>query len=186
MQAPRKLFARPWRVVEKPESFCIMDAGEQPLAFVYFEDEAGRARSMKRMSKDEARRLAAQIVRLTDLLQEPEAAQSLAGRAGVRDQALACQPLMTGWRSSPAGVKPRYSISATTGAPTLRDARMPRASFALKPEPAQPHGTSSLPTRRATRTEPSEKAPRWSDPITAKCSVIVHFALRQASDRPDR
>ena len=47
-----------------------MDAGEQPLAFVYFEDEAGRARSMKRMSKDEARRLAAQVVRLPELLEE--------------------------------------------------------------------------------------------------------------------
>ena len=70
MQAPRKLFARPWRLVENPESFGIIDAGGQPLAFVYFEDEAVRARSMKRMTKDEARRLAAQIVRLPDLLQE--------------------------------------------------------------------------------------------------------------------
>jgi len=70
MQAPRKLFARPWRVVENPESFCIMDAGEQPLAFVYFEDEAGRARSMKRMSKHDARRMATQILRLPELLEE--------------------------------------------------------------------------------------------------------------------
>jgi hypothetical protein len=25
MQPPRKLFARPWRVIENPESFCIID-----------------------------------------------------------------------------------------------------------------------------------------------------------------
>ena len=70
MQSPRKLFARPWRVVENPESFCIMDAGEQPLAYVYFEDEAVRARSTKRITKDDARRMATQILRLPDLLEE--------------------------------------------------------------------------------------------------------------------
>ena len=70
MQPPRKLFARPWRVIENPESFCIMDAGEQPLAFVYFEDERVRGDLLKRMSKDEARRMATQILRLPELLEE--------------------------------------------------------------------------------------------------------------------
>jgi hypothetical protein len=35
-----------------------------PLAFVYFENEATRQSSMRRLSKDEARRVAAQIARL--------------------------------------------------------------------------------------------------------------------------
>jgi hypothetical protein len=70
MQPSPKLFARPWRLAENAESFGIEDAGGRPLAFVYFEDESVRATTLKRMSKDDARRLATQIERLPELLQE--------------------------------------------------------------------------------------------------------------------
>jgi hypothetical protein len=70
MQPPRKLFSGPWKLVEHAESFEVADAGDHGLAFVYFEDEAGRAGSLKRMGKDPARRLATQIKRLPELLEE--------------------------------------------------------------------------------------------------------------------
>jgi hypothetical protein len=42
MAEPRR-FPPPWTVEEATESFCIRDASEQALAYVYFEDETCRA-----------------------------------------------------------------------------------------------------------------------------------------------
>jgi hypothetical protein len=70
MRAPSKLFQLPFGLVEHAESFEIQDAAGQALAFVYFEDEQGRAGSLKRMGKDPAKRLASQIQRLPELLEE--------------------------------------------------------------------------------------------------------------------
>jgi hypothetical protein len=55
-------------VIEHDESYEVQDAVGLPLAFVYFENEATRQSSMRRLSKDEARRVAAQIARLPTLL----------------------------------------------------------------------------------------------------------------------
>ena len=58
----------PWSIVENPESFVINDATGQPLAYLYFEDDAGRRQTMDRLTKDEARRIAVNIARLPELL----------------------------------------------------------------------------------------------------------------------
>jgi hypothetical protein len=59
---------RPWKVIEHDESYEVQDAVGLPLASVYFENETVRQPSTRRLSKDEARRVAAQIARLPTLL----------------------------------------------------------------------------------------------------------------------
>ena len=56
-------FPPPWTIDEGSESFIIRDANGQALAYVYYEDETGRRMAMKRLTRDEARRIAAKLRR---------------------------------------------------------------------------------------------------------------------------
>jgi hypothetical protein len=68
----RRRFPPPWSVERHPggESLIVRDANGQALAYIYFEDEPQRQMSMKRLSRDEARRIAANIAKLPELLSE--------------------------------------------------------------------------------------------------------------------
>jgi hypothetical protein len=55
-------------VREHPECFIVPDATEQALAYVYFEEKPGRRAAAHLLTRDEARRIAANIAKLPELL----------------------------------------------------------------------------------------------------------------------
>lgn len=67
MADPRRLPA-PWVVIEHDESYEVRDASGQSLAYLYFADEPGRQRATRRISREEARRVAAHIARLPEYI----------------------------------------------------------------------------------------------------------------------
>jgi hypothetical protein len=64
-------FPPPWSAEERDASFIVRDANGQALAYVYFEQEPGRRSAAKLLTRDEARRIAANIAKLPDLLTAP-------------------------------------------------------------------------------------------------------------------
>jgi hypothetical protein len=68
---PARRFPSPWSVEELNDAcFIVKDSAGQQLAYVYFEDEPGWRSAAKLLSKDEARRIAANIAKLPDLLRK--------------------------------------------------------------------------------------------------------------------
>jgi endo-1,4-beta-D-glucanase Y len=68
MPAARR-FPPPWTLEENNDAcFIVRDHNGQALAYVYFEEEAGRRSAAKLLAKDEARRIAANIAKLPELL----------------------------------------------------------------------------------------------------------------------
>jgi hypothetical protein len=75
VMAGSRRFPPPWTVEETQPCFIVRDANKQALAFVYCEDEPGRRTTGKLLTRDEARRIAAGIARLPELLraEQPDA-----------------------------------------------------------------------------------------------------------------
>jgi hypothetical protein len=69
MPTPPRRFPKPWKIEENRESFVVQDSTGFPIAYIYFEDEPVRANTLKRMSKDEARRIANRVAQLPELIE---------------------------------------------------------------------------------------------------------------------
>jgi hypothetical protein len=66
-------FPPPWTVVEENAAcFIVKDATGHALAYIYFEEEPGRPSAARLLTRDEARRIAANIAKLPDLLRGSE------------------------------------------------------------------------------------------------------------------
>ena len=64
-------FPPPWTAEELNDACLVVkDTAGQKLAYVYYEEEPGRRSSAKPLTKDEARRIAANVARLPNLLKQ--------------------------------------------------------------------------------------------------------------------
>jgi hypothetical protein len=62
---PARRFPPRWSIEEYNDAcFIVRDNDEQQLAYVYYEEEPGRRSAAKLLTKDEARRIAANIAKL--------------------------------------------------------------------------------------------------------------------------
>jgi hypothetical protein len=69
---PARHFPPPWTVDDNGSCFIVRDRNAQALAYTYYEVDPGRRTAANLLTKDEARRMAANIAKLPTLLVRPQ------------------------------------------------------------------------------------------------------------------
>jgi hypothetical protein len=72
MTEPPRRFPAPWRADKTPGGYAIRDATGQAVAWVYSRPTLAEAMQAKVLTPDEARRIAANIARLPELLRHAD------------------------------------------------------------------------------------------------------------------
>jgi hypothetical protein len=72
MAEPSRRFPPPWRADKIAGGYVVRDANGQALAYLYSKENEAEAMQAKVLTKDEARRIAANIARLPELLGKGE------------------------------------------------------------------------------------------------------------------
>jgi hypothetical protein len=65
---PARRFPPPSTAEVTPNCLIVRDANGQALSYIYYENEPGRRPAPKLLTKDEARRIAANVAKLPELL----------------------------------------------------------------------------------------------------------------------
>ena len=72
MSVERRRFPPPWDIEETNKAcFVVRDRNVQALPYVYFESEPGRRTAANLLTRDEARRIAANIAKLPPQMNRP-------------------------------------------------------------------------------------------------------------------
>jgi hypothetical protein len=64
----RRHFPAPWRVEQIPGGYKVLDANGQALAYIYARETKAEADIAKVLTFDEARRIAVNVAKLSELL----------------------------------------------------------------------------------------------------------------------
>ena len=67
MPSPRR-FPPPWSAEVQPNYYVVRDADGQQIAYIYYSNDLDRRSAAKLLTKNEARRIAANVAKLPDLL----------------------------------------------------------------------------------------------------------------------
>jgi hypothetical protein len=102
--ATTRRFPPPWLIDERPESYIVRDATGLALAYFYFDDEPSSRTVTKRLTKDEARRMAVNKYPICQ-----PSCSAVTARWAWNNPPIASLPKARGWSLAPRRRRQRCS-----------------------------------------------------------------------------